>query len=228
MARIIDLKNKKKPLDETPFSRAPIPPQQMTATPRPLHQPVQQAESSVQDNKTKAGPRTKQPEIAEDRHEETGSSDLQIFSWIGPLYHHDPNKRAVAVLSVGLFIIAALVGVFQRNVISTIFFALLGGMVLLRASKKPDLARFEINPLGIRVGEKFYKFRDIKSFWIEYDSRLNIKELSIQMKKRYTTYLKIPIEGQNPVQLRTILIKFIPEVEHEDTMADTISRRLGI
>ncbi len=64
--------------------------------------------------------------------------------------------------------------------------------------------------------------------FLDNDPALDIKELSLQLKKWYRAYVKIPIYEQNPVQLRLILLSFLPEVEHKDTLADTVSRRLGI
>lgn len=152
----------------------------------------------------------------------------QVLSWSGPLYVHRPDMKIIVVVSLVLFAIAALMQIFQKNIITTIFFGLLGVVILIRAGKKPEVVDFEIGPLGIKVGERLYGFREIRSFWIEYDPVLDIKELSLQLKKWYHTYVKIPIYEQNPVQLRLILLAFLPEVEHEDTLADTVSRRLGL
>ncbi len=158
----------------------------------------------------------------------TPGPKTQVLSWSGPLYIHRPDMKIIAVVSLALFAIAALMQIFQKNIITTIFFSLLGVVILIRASKKPEVVDFEINPLGVKVGEQLYGFREIKSFWIEYDPALDIKELSLQLKKWYHTYVKIPIYDQNPVQLRLILLAFLPEAEHEDTLADTVSRRLGL
>jgi hypothetical protein len=152
----------------------------------------------------------------------------QALSWSGPLYRHQPNMKIVVIVSAALFAIAALVQILQKNIITTIFFALLGAVILIRAGKKPEIASFKVGPLGVKVGERLYGFREIKSFWIEYEPALDIKELSLQLKKWYYTYVKIPIYDQNPVQLRLTLLAFLPEAEHEDTLADTISRKLGL
>lgn len=159
---------------------------------------------------------------------ETSELGARVLTWSGPLYVQRPNMKAVLIVSLTLFAIAALLQIFQKNIITTIFFGLLGVMILIRAGKKPEIANFEINPLGVKVGGRLYGFREIKSFWIEYDPALGIKELSLQLKKWYLSYVKIPIYDQNPVQLRLLLLVFLPEVEHKDTIADSISRRLGI
>ncbi len=232
MARIIDLKNRRfQPQESVPQSRL-AKPQVKTAGIRPhrfarpgLEQsrPDSQSESRILDfakqNRDKEIPPPPQV-ILEPK--------TQALSWSGPLYAHRPNTKIIAVVSLVLFAIAALMQIFQKNIITTIFFGLLGVVLLIRASKKPEVVDFEISPLGVKVGERLYGFREIKSFWIEYDPTLDIKELSLQLKKWYRAYIKIPIYDQNPVQLRLILLAFLPEAEHEDTLADMVSRKLGI
>ncbi len=159
---------------------------------------------------------------------ETPEPKTRALSWSGPLYVHQPNTKIIVAVSVALFAIAALTQIFQKNIITTIFFGLLGVVILIRAGKKPEVVDFEINPLGVKVGEQIYGFREIRSFWIEYDPALDIKELSLQLKKWYHAYIKIPIYEQNPVQLRLTLLSFLPEVEHQDTLADTLARKLGL
>jgi hypothetical protein len=154
--------------------------------------------------------------------------ETKVLTWSGPLYIYRPNMKAVLTVSLVLFAVAALLQIFQKNIITTIFFGLLGVMILIRAGKKPEVVNFEINPLGVRIGERLYGFREIKSFWVEYEPALDIKELSLQLNKWYLPYVKIPIYDQNPLQLRLTLLAFLPEVEHKDTLAETISRKLGI
>lgn len=154
-------------------------------------------------------------------------ADYGVIAWTGQLYHHLDVKLAVGI-SVLFFVIAVLVQIFQKNVITTIFFGLVGVVILLNVGKKPKPSYFEINPVGVRAYDKLYTYKEIKSFWIEYDLSLGIQELSLQLKRWYVPYLKIPIEGQNPVQVRTALIGFIPEVEHRDTLVEILSRKIGM
>jgi len=174
----------------------------------------------------KEGPTLPRP--AKQEISEINETKARVLAWSGPLYVYRPNIKAVLIVSLALFAIAALVQIFQKNIITTIFFGLLGLMILIKAGKKPGVVEFEVNPLGVKVGERLYGFREIKSFWIEYEPALGIKELSLQLKKWYYTYVKIPIYDQNPVQLRLILLSFLPEIEHKDTLAEILSRKLGL
>lgn len=155
------------------------------------------------------------------------AKDEKVFSWSGQLYYQSDIKLAIGI-SVLFFAIAVLVQIFQKNVITTIFFGLLGVVILLNVGRKPKATDFEVSPIGVRAYDKLYSYREIKSFWVEYDLALGIQELSLQLRRWYAPYLKIPIEGQNPVQLRSALLEFIPEVEHQDTLVEILSRKLGM
>ena len=98
----------------------------------------------------------------------------------------------------------------------------------MNAGRKPRETEYEINPIGVRIGAVLHRYGEIVSFWIEYDPALGIKELSIQLKKWYMPYIKIPVAEQNPVQLRLALLEFLPEIEHKDTLVEILARKLGI
>lgn len=155
------------------------------------------------------------------------SPTTRTISWSGQLHYH-PNVPAIIITSVIFFGIAILIQIFQKNIITTIFFALIGVVILLNSRRKPEIGRFEINPAGVVIDDTRHVYPEIKSFWIEYDPELGIQELSLQLKKWYSPYIKIPIYGQNPVRLRYALMEFLPEVEHKDSMVEILSRKLGI
>lgn len=147
--------------------------------------------------------------------------------WSEQAYFQPSIKNAV-LIAIALFAIATLVEIFQKNLITTTFFALLGVVILLNASKKRQPKEFEIGPLGIKTNDFLHRYGELKSFWIEYEPTLGIKELSLQTKKWYMPYIKIPIDEQNPVQLRLILLEFLPEVEHKDSLVEILARKLGL
>lgn len=151
-----------------------------------------------------------------------------IISWTGLLFAGRKNKRNAILAALALFALAAVLQIYQKNIISTIFLSLLGAVIILHAFKEIPEAEFEVSPLGVRVNDQVYPYKEIKSFWVDYQPKVGVRELSLQLKKIYAPYVKIPIGKQNPVHLRSVLVKFIPEVEHEETLTETIGRVLGL
>ena len=153
---------------------------------------------------------------------------IGLLSWVGPLHTHNPNMKAIWSVASFLFILAGLLYFFQRNVITTIFFASMGATILVHAKKKPHGGKVEVSPFGVKINNQNYSYEELVSFWLEYEPSLGINELSLQIKKWYMPYIKIPLGDQNPVQVRSYLIQYIPEIPHSSTLADTIARRLGL
>lgn len=202
MAQIIDLKNK-----------------------QPGEEKTVEGEKIEQDQ-TKTSPR---PEVlmAQSIHRRL-AADTDEIAWIGPLSMHQPNTRNITVTAAIFFALAVLIQVFDGNLVTTVFFALLGGVILIHIGKEPKAGSIEINPVAVVIDNKLHRYNDIRSFWIEYDLGLGIKELSLQPKRWHAPYIKIPLTDQNPVQIRAYLLQFLPEEEHKDTLADVLARKLGI
>jgi hypothetical protein len=152
-----------------------------------------------------------------------------IISWRGLLYYHNPNMKAVWIASSFFVVLAIILQIFQKNSITTVLMALIGLMILFQAKRKHNnTGEIAISPLGVKIGDLNYTFSEIKSFWVDYQPDYGMEELSIQLKKWYMPYIRIPIEDQSPVRIRDFLIQFIPEVHHETTLGEAIARRLGL
>lgn len=200
MAQIIDLKNK-----------------------RPGEDAV--AKEKTGQNQTKTSPR---PEVLMARSVHRKLADADEIDWHGPLSMHEPNIRNIIITAVFFFALATFIQIFDGNLITTVFFALLGGVILIHTGKGLKAGRIEINPVTVVIDDHSHRYNDIRSFWIEYDLGLGIKELSLQLKRWHSPYIKIPLTDQNPVQIRAYLLQFLPEEEHKDTLADVLARKLGI
>ena len=107
-------------------------------------------------------------------------------------------------------------------------FLILASLVLILYSKKlPEISKISISQNGVAIGDKIYFYKDLRSFWIHYDPG-EVKELSLELRKWHMPYLKILIEKENPVAIRSFLIKFLKEKEHENSLIDIISRKIGL
>lgn len=203
MKKIIDLRKKIAPLRET--------------------EPKSKPAADPTDDFVIPYPKFSQPQVLPDQVKIPTS-----ITWFGEVFYHNPDLKAVWIVAGFLFGLALLFQFFQKNLITTVFLTLLGLTLILHAKRKPRPGRVEIDSSGIKINEQLYAYKQLKSFWVDYQPNYEVRELSLQLKKWYIPYLKIQIGSQNPVHLRTFLIQFIPEVEHEETLADAIGRRLGM
>lgn len=152
----------------------------------------------------------------------TFSETEVIMSWKAPEYEHFPKEKnwyTVAGLILSAIIIYAIV---INAPIMAITFILVGIVGYIYLEKEPEIIKFQITHDGIIAGKEIYEFETIESFWIFYDQ--NSKLVSLHTDSWILPYVHIPINDQNPAQIREILIDFIPESKHEPNFIDAIER----
>ena len=148
--------------------------------------------------------------------------------WTAPAQYRRVGTRAPYVFALLLGIAALLIAVFQRDPITTALFALMAVMIVVHVRKPVGTVDIEINSLAIKLAAKSYPHEQTKSFWIQYQPEYGIKELSLQLKRRLSSYVKIQLGDTDPVQVRAILLEFIPETPHEETLVHSAIRWLGL
>lgn len=137
------------------------------------------------------------------------------------------DQRLIAGTGLGLFLIAAGFIFWQTDYLTATLFALLGAVMIMVGFKKKQIISWELRPSGLHLGPFLYPYANLKSFWVEYDPP-RIKELSFRSKKWYHSYIKIPLNSENPLEIRNFLLLYLSEERHEDTLVEIISRKFGI
>ncbi|OGH49829.1 MAG: hypothetical protein A2746_01960 [Candidatus Yanofskybacteria bacterium RIFCSPHIGHO2_01_FULL_44_22] len=178
------------------------------------------------DSKKENRPTTKKA-APDQPDKQTAPQESPALSWeIQPREHLSP-KIYSWLTAGGLLATAGVLIFFKKDYLTTIFLVLSSVVLLLQTAKKHPASKIAIGGLGISVGSNLYPFKELRTFWLDYVPG-NAKELSLEPKKWYLPYIKIPVAGQNPVELRKILMNFLPEKEHEISLADIIGKKLGL
>jgi|SRR3989344_8675495 len=151
---------------------------------------------------------------------------MKISGEIHP-YQQKSNKSAALTIAICFILIGLAYIYFQENILTAVFFFLVSLIIFLFIFKEKRLVSWEITRHGVVIDNSFFPYRDLKSFWIEYQPGYT-KEVSLKSKKWYRGYFKIPLNQENPLEIREHLLEFLPEERHEDTLIETISRHLGI
>ncbi len=115
----------------------------------------------------------------------------------------------------------------QKDTLTAIFLVLSSLILILYSNKRPEISRITVDQKGIAIGDTLHYYKDLRSFWLHYDPG-NAKELSLESKKWYLPYVKVSIENNNPLEIRSLMINFLPEKEHEHSLVDIIARKIGL
>lgn len=149
------------------------------------------------------------------------------IEWQAPSFYYNPQKKYLALIIIALLCGAGAILFYRMDTLTAIFLILSSLVLVLYANKKPTISKVIVNHAGITIDDVAYYYRDLKSFWLDYNPH-GPKELSLEAKKWYMPYVKISIENQNPVEIRSMMVNFITEREHEKSLVDLISRKIGL
>jgi len=116
---------------------------------------------------------------------------------------------------------------YTNSPVMAITFILIGVSGYIFINKKPKVIRFAITEDGLVAGNEIYDYYDIKSFWIFYEPG-EIKAVSLILKGKLIPYLHIPLGEEDPLEIRELLLKYLPEERQNLSPVDKFERMLGI
>ncbi len=99
---------------------------------------------------------------------------------------------------------------FTFNFLFAIFIVLADIVFISGIINNPDKIKFSIKEDGIETGKNFYNFKDLKKFWLIYDPP-KTKKLYFEFTNGFKPILVIPLEKQNPIEIRKILKERLEE-----------------
>jgi hypothetical protein len=149
------------------------------------------------------------------------------MSWDAPSFYFNPQKKYLAMTVIALVLGGGSLLFFNGEKLTAIFLLLSSLVLILYSTRRPEMSKVVIDPRGILINDVFYFYKDFRSFWIHYYPG-HLKELSLESKRWYMPYVKVSIENKNPIAIRSLLINFLPEKEHEHSLVDIIARKIGL
>lgn len=151
------------------------------------------------------------------------NKDKIIHQWQAPefeIYERSQNWYFVFLFFIIMMIIYAL---YTDGPIMAITFILLGIVGFIHLQRDPRIINFAITKNGIIADKELYLFENIESFWIFYDPP-HSKSISIKTKASMLPYLHIPLENEDPVHIRELLISNISEIKQNPSFINTIEK----
>ncbi|MBT3355949.1 hypothetical protein HN784_00495 [bacterium] len=146
-----------------------------------------------------------------------------LLSWQALKFESTPKSTAWYVVIFVILVSLVALGLFSDNFPLAILAILIGLILYLFEKKESQYFKFGITTEGIFAQDRIYKFSSLDNFWIFYKPN-GRKDLSLKSKKSLIPYIQIPLGDVDPSTLREALLDFIPEVEHEEAIADSLER----
>ena len=152
-----------------------------------------------------------------------------LANWEFPEYTKIERNKWWYISFVILSISMLVYSYFTENPLFGLIIIIFIILYTIMERKDPSEVQILILEDGMIIGEKFIEYKEIKEFYIIYQPP-TIKNLYIQPKNQLKPRIAIPLEKQNPVEIRELLLKYIDEnLEREEIpTSESISRLLKL
>ncbi|HBG82160.1 TPA: hypothetical protein DDW69_05015 [candidate division CPR2 bacterium] len=166
-------------------------------------------------------------EISSNEQTETDETNRPILAWETHEFSHF-DRGKVWYIGIGTFFVI-LIGYFAffRQWTSVFVFIALAIVLFRFIKSEPEYVSCEILDAGVRFNNRFYSYGDLHSFSIAYNDAT--KFLQLLTNYRYMYAIKIPLSNDvNPLDVRELLVRHIPEQPYEEDLIDKVSKFLKI
>lgn len=152
-----------------------------------------------------------------------------LMQWTFPEFEQPQRSLTWYVVAIVVVITLILVSLWTRNFLFLIIVLLSAALIIQRGRRPAAHLSVAITDTGILLGNRrFYEYGEMRTFWMVYDPP-EVKRLFITLRGLHPDII-IPLERQNPLKIRQMLSKYVPEdVEREsEPPFETIGRSLKL
>jgi len=150
-------------------------------------------------------------------------SNDQYLRWPVPEYHNPERSKTWYILAA-IFIFIALFFCFftfqswqivwlglSSNFLFALFITITIIIMIINGNQAPLTANIELGPEGIKIGQKFYDYDEIKNFAVLYKPKQSVKNLYLEMKSSVHPRVSIPLRRLDALTVRNFLVRYLEE-----------------
>lgn len=135
-----------------------------------------------------------------------------LLSWDAPEYIKHAKGKLWFLLSGIVVIFFVLYAIWTSSWTMAVAFIALAGVYSITHHKEPGRIRVNVDDFGITVAGKKIPYNQIKTFWIISKPPI-VNVLKLLLTEKFMGEMTIQLDGQDPGEVRKILIRHIPEFE---------------
>jgi hypothetical protein len=150
-------------------------------------------------------------------------------SWDFPEYIEANRSRQWYLLVSVILVLLIVYAVYSANFLFAVILVLAVFILVYQHFQSPRRISVAIGEDGIIVDREFFPHKEIKSFHIIYEPP-QVKFLYLEFKDKLQRYLAIPLETQNPLEIRRVLLNYVKEnlAINDENFNEAFSRLLKI
>lgn len=155
-----------------------------------------------------------------------GEYGRALLAWQVDEYPHHERSRTWYVLGAIGAVALIIYAVITTNFLFAVIIIMAGITTLLSTFQPPEKLDFIITSTGIIIGSSFYRYTDIKNFSIVYEPP-EVKNLYLDFEKPWLPLISVPLEENDPNQVRECLLPFCLEnLERTNEVLTDVVRRV--
>ena len=147
-----------------------------------------------------------------------------LAEWQVPEYIKHERSRLWFIVMGGAALAMLIHAIATVNFLFAIIIMIVSSIVYLHERRHPDMLEFLIVEQGIVLGETFYPYKSLTSFWIIYEPPVSTL-LYFGVNNTFRKEIPIDLHDQNPITIRKILLQYLTEdldkeeVSNEEALA---------
>lgn len=151
--------------------------------------------------------------------------EYQPISWEFPEYVKHDRQRGWYIWMGTFALFIVIYSLFTANYLFALLVVMFGIVFIINHRQEPHQIKFKIDHQAIRLGDKSYNYKDIDKFWIIYQPP-HIKNLYFEFKSSLRPKLSIPLEKQDPLEIKSFLRQYLEEdlEQDQESLTDTLGR----
>lgn len=162
-----------------------------------------------------------QNQIVEPFYDDRGEA---YFTWTIPEYKKFQRSKLWYLVAAIILVALLAYSIYTANLLFGLIILLASLTYLYHDRNEPQKVNIAITDKGFLVGNRFYSFRDVANFYIIYHPP-QVTNLFVEFNSLTKPRLSIPLDDQNPIELRSFLKQYLVEdLERED---EPLSETLG-
>lgn len=133
-----------------------------------------------------------------------------LFSWEAPVRHFEKKSKEFYINILAIFSVIALIIFIAEGWVPVVLLISLGFLYFVMHSVEPEIVKYQITNLGLRIKDGLFDWTQITNFWITQKdgiAKLNLGIISIPRK------LEILINQRDKEKIREILREYLVESE---------------
>lgn len=145
--------------------------------------------------------------------------------------HIEHVRGKVWYIVAGIFlIIMSLYCVNTKNFLFLVIIIMSSLFIVMFKFKKPELLSFSIYEDGIKLEDIFYRWEQMKEYYIIYEPERSVKKLYFILKGISITGIGVDLENENPLMIRETLNQYLEEntVRKYEHLSDQVERILKL